>query len=76
MPEIMMIESEIKLLKSYISKCRKQHRRISMETVKWYAGHIYDIAEQKRRFDENLPIGRAGIDFIDYHGEREERKED
>ena len=71
MPEIMMIETEIKFLRDYIRKCRKQHRRISMEHVKWRASRLYDLAEQKRRFDEHLPIGRVGMDFIDYHGERE-----
>ena len=73
MPELVMIDSNIKMLRSYISKCRKQHKRISMETVKWYASKIYDIAEQKRRFDEKLPIGKVGINFIDYHGERKNK---
>lgn len=74
--EIEMIESDIKMLRSYIAKCRKQHKKISMETVKWYASNIYDAAEQKRRFDNNLPIGRSGIDFIDYHGEPKRHEED
>ena len=68
MEELWMIESNLEFLKDYLAKCRKQHRKIKMETVKWYASQIYDIAEQKRRFDKKLPIGVVGRDFIDYHG--------
>lgn len=72
MNELMMIESDIEMLKDYIAKCRKNKKRISMDTVKWYAGSIYDLAEQKRQFDKGLLIGRVGVDFIDHHCGKQE----
>lgn len=64
MNELSIIYSNIEMLSDYVAKCRKSHKKISMEKVKFWAAHIHDAAEQKRRFDNGLPIGRVGVDFI------------
>ena len=61
---MMMIDSNLDMLTTYIKNCRKAHKKISFDKIKFYSAKVYDVAEQGRRFEKNLPIGRSGIDFI------------
>lgn len=65
--EITTIKSYAEMILGHIKESRNKHKKISCEALKFWSSAIYNFAEQCRRFDKHLPIGREGIEFISEH---------
>ena len=62
--EINSITNYAEMILRHIKESRCRHGRISCQALKFWSASIYNFAEQSRRFDNHLPIGREGIEFI------------
>lgn len=65
--EINTIVNYAEMILDHIKESRCRHKKISCLALKFWGAGIYNFAEQSRRFENHLPIGRDGIEFISEH---------
>ena len=59
--DVFAIESEIGFMTNHISKCRKNHSKMSLEFIKWHTKNLYEWIVQIEMLHRGK-IPRAGID--------------
>ena len=65
--EVNTIRNYAEMILGHIKESRCRHTKISCKALKFWSAAIYNFAEQGRRFENHLPIGREGIEFISEH---------
>lgn len=65
--EVNTIRNYAEMILGHIKESRCRHTKISCKALKFWSAAIYNFAEQSRRFEDHLPIGREGVEFISEH---------
>ncbi len=65
--EVNTIMYYAEMILEHIKGSRCRHKKISCRALKFWSAAIYNFAEQSRRFEDHLPVGREGIEFFSEH---------
>ena len=67
--EINTITNYAEMILGHINESRCRHMKILCRALKFWNAAIYNFAEQSRRFENHLPIGRVGREGIEFVSE-------